>query len=75
MIAGAVDMKSFVGFCPDCELQSTTHEAAGTLGFQFGSLRQASVSASVNYPGLAQSSWAREAEIIPLSDPPVNLLQ
>jgi len=75
MIAGAMDMLSFAGFCPDCEFRSTTNEPGGTLGFQFANLRQATVSASVNYPGLAQSTWAREAAIIPLSNPPVNLLQ
>ena len=74
-IAAEMGMLSFVGFCPDCEFQATTNEAAGTLGLQFGNLRQASVSFSVDYPGVTASTWTREAAIIPLSNPPVNLLQ
>lgn len=74
-VMASIEMKSFAGFCPDCEHEATTNQAAGTLGFDFAGLREAALTANVNYPALADSTWERETQIVPLSNEPINLDQ
>ncbi len=66
---GDVTMMSFSGFCPDCDYVSPTFVEAGTLAFDFDSLRQATFSSTASYPTLSGSDWSRnDIQIIPLSD-------
>ncbi|MEM7708202.1 MAG: hypothetical protein AAF358_21795 [Pseudomonadota bacterium] len=73
-LVGDTDMLSFTGFCPDCELVETRSEAGGSLTLSFAELeRQTELTLSVAYPGLAGSSFEREAVLVPLTDVPLNL--
>lgn len=63
-------MKSFTGFCPSCETVATTNVEAGVVQTTFSGTRTATVTMDVDFPGLADSGWARDGiAILPLNDP------
>lgn len=74
-VASSIEMKSFTGFCPDCDHEATSNRPAGNLGFEFAGLRNAAIAADVSYPELADSAWVRETQIVPLSNEAINLDQ
>jgi hypothetical protein len=72
-VQGEIAMGSFSGFCPGCEFVEATSVDGGQIDVLFGTLRTATFSSNVNYPGLTNSTWERSSvSIIPLSDPAVD---
>ncbi|MDJ0653792.1 MAG: WD40 repeat domain-containing protein [Xanthomonadales bacterium] len=67
-VSGGMDMLSFSGFCPDCDLVQTGSADGGSVDLNFSSLRNAALESAVSYPGVANSSWLRTVDIEALSD-------
>ncbi|MDJ0657320.1 MAG: hypothetical protein QNJ40_24375 [Xanthomonadales bacterium] len=70
---GAVDMLSVNGFCPDCQFVPTSTAAGGALTLSFEEFeRKTGLEMAVDYPDVADSLFERNAEMVPLSDKPVD---
>ena len=70
----SVDMLSVNGFCPDCQFVQTTTAPGGTLTLSFEEFeRKTGLEMAVDYPDLADSVFERAADLVPLSDTPINL--
>jgi hypothetical protein len=70
-----VDLLSFTGFCPDCDVaQMPVHaQRAGRALLHFLTPRRARVDSDISYPGAAGGRWLRErADFIPINDPVDN---
>ncbi|MEM9532703.1 MAG: hypothetical protein AAGA23_17425 [Pseudomonadota bacterium] len=69
-----ISMLSVNGFCPDCAFVDTTTRSGGTLTVGFEEVeRRGNLVLSVDYPAVSNSLFEREADVIPLTDVPVNL--
>lgn len=66
-----IEMRSHVGFCPDCDAQTmpVSSQPAGELLFHFLTPRAARLDMELRYPGAAGGVWTRQrAHFVPLGD-------
>lgn len=67
--SGALALRSYTGFCPDCPAVATSSVPAGSIEFDFDGARKGSVRIDTVHPAQPQARFQRgPVEIMPLSD-------
>ena len=59
-----IEMKSFLGFCPDCDFIATTNQQIGTLNIQFNAGRTIDFSTELSYPDNVSDNWLINSTVL-----------